>query len=140
MIKGRKRFIAVDSEGLLVKVLVTAANVGEREGAKLLLADFKWQFPRLELLWVDGGFDGQPFADWVKDTLDCRVEVTHPPAGVKGFVLIARRWVVERTFAWLGKFRRLSKDYEALPQSSEALIYAAMSHLMLRRLAKLSSI
>ncbi len=122
-----------------MKTRVTAANVGEREGAKRLLVDFKWSFPRLELLWVDGGFDGQPFADWVRDMLGCRVEVTLPPAGVKGFVLLARRWVVERTFAWLGKFRRLSKDYEALPKSSEAFIYAAMSHLMLRRLAKLSS-
>ncbi len=126
---------------------MTAANVGEREGAKRLLVDFKWQFPRLELVWVDGGFDGQPFTDWVWDTLGCRVEVTLPPAGVKGFVLIARRWVVDdrrerqrqRTFAWLGKFRRLSKDYEALPESSEAFIYAAMIHLMVRRLAKLSS-
>ena len=128
----------MDSEGLLLKVVVTAANVGEREGAKLLLADFKWRFPRLELVWVDGGFEGQPFADWVLDALGCRVEVTHPPAGVKGFVLIAHRWVVERTFAWLGKFRRLSKDYEVLPQSSESYIYAAMIHLMVRRLAKLS--
>jgi putative transposase len=139
LIKGRKRFTAVDSQGLLAKVVVTAANVGEREGAKLLLAEFKWQFPRLELLWVDGGFGGQPFADWVLDTVGCRVEVTYPPAGLKGFVVVARRWVVERTFAWLGKFRRLSKDYEALPQSSESYIYAAMIHLMSRRLAKLAA-
>ena len=129
----------MDSQGLLVKVVVTAANVGEREGAKLLLSDFKWQFPRLELLWVDGGFDGQPFADWVWEALGCRVEVTHPPAGIKGFVVVAHRWVVERTFAWLGKFRRLSKDYEALPQTSESYIYAAMIHLMTRRLAKFSA-
>lgn len=116
---------------------VTAANVGEREGAEWLLADFKTRFPRLKRLWVDGGFEGQPFAQWVLDHVGCRVEITHPPAGVKGFVVVAFRWVVERTFAWLGKFRRLSKDYEALPESSEAYIYAAMIHLMLRRLAKL---
>jgi len=124
---------------LLLKVVVTAANVGEREGAKLLLAEFNWQFPRLELVWADGGFNGQPFADWVLDTLGCRVEITHPPAGLKGFVVVAHRWVVERTFAWLGKFRRLSKDYEALPQSSEAYIYAAMIHIMARRLANFPS-
>lgn len=138
-IKGRKRFTAVDSQGFLVKVVVTAAHVGEREGAKQLLAGLKWQLPRLELLWVDGGFDGPAFADWVWNALGCRVEVTHPPAGVIGFVVIAHRWVVERTFAWLGKFRRLSKDYERLPQSSESYIYAAMIHLMARRLAKLST-
>jgi putative transposase len=135
-IKGRKRHIAVDTEGFLLKVVVTAANVGEREGAKQLIEGFKEQFPRLKLLWVDGGYDGQPFADWVLDKLSCRVEITHPPAGSKGFVSVAFRWVVERTFAWLGKFRRLSKEYESLPESSESYIYAAMIHIMARRLAK----
>jgi putative transposase len=100
---------------------VTPANVGEREGAKELIQDFKGRFPRLKLVWLDGGYEGQPFADWVLDKLGCRVEITHPPAGSKGFVTVAFRWVVERTFAWIGKFRRLSKDYEALPESSEAL-------------------
>ncbi len=106
----------VDSAGLLLKVLVTAANIGDREGAKVRRVDFKWQFPRLELLWVDGGFDGQPFAEWVLNALGCQVEVTHPPAGLKGFVVVTHRWVVECTFAWLGKFRRFSKDYEAPPK------------------------
>jgi putative transposase len=110
--------------------------MGEREGATMVIKDFKAQFPRLALLWVDGGYDGQPFADWVLDKLGCRVEITHPPAGSKGFVSVAFRWVVERTFSWLGKFRRLNKDYEALSESSEAYIYAAMIHLMARRLAK----
>ena len=136
-IKGRKRHIAVDTEGFILKVVVTPANVGEREGAKQLIEGFKARFPRLLRLWVDGGYSGQPFAEWVLDKLGCQVEITHPPAGVKGFVVVAFRWVVERTFAWLGKFRRLSKDYEALPQSSEAYIYAAMIHLMARRLAAL---
>ena len=119
---------------------MTPANVGEREGAKELIQDFKGRFPRLKLVWLDGGYEGQPFADWVLDKLGCRVEITHPPAGSKGFVTVAFRWVVERTFAWIGKFRRLSKDYEALPESSEAYIYAAMIYLMTRRLAKLLSI
>ena len=136
-IKGRKRHLAVDTEGLILKVVVTPANVGEREGAKQLLEGFKACFPRLWRLWVDGGYNGQPFAEWVLDKLGCHVEITHPPAGVKGFVVVPFRWMVERTFAWLGKFRRLSKDYEALPQSSEAYIYAAMIHLMARRLVKL---
>ena len=136
-IKGRKRYIAVDTEGLLMKAHVTPASVGERDGAKALTQDFKARFPRLKLVWVDDGYNGQPFADWVLDKLGCRVEISHAPAGSNGFVVVAWRWVVERTFAWLGKFRRLSKDYEALPESSEAYIYAAMIHLMVRRLAKL---
>ena len=135
-IKGRKRHIAVDTAGFVLKVVVSPADMGEREGAKVVLAEFKTSFPRLKLLWLDGGYDGQPFADWVLDKLGCRVEITHPPDGVKGFVVVAWRWVVERTFAWLGKFRRLSKDYEALPESSEAYIYAAMIWLMANRLAK----
>ena len=73
------------------------------------------------------------------DNLGCRVEVTYPPAGIKGFVVVTQRWVVERTLAWLGKFRRRSKDYEALPESSEAYIYAVMIYLMARRIAKLLS-
>ena len=136
-IKGRKRHIAVDTEGLILKVVVTPANIGERDGAKQLLEGFKACFPRLWRLWVDGGYSGQPLADWVLDKLGCHVEITQPPAGVKGLVVVAQRWVVEPTAAWLGKFRRLSKDYEALPQSSQAYIYAAMILLMARRLAKL---
>lgn len=94
---------------------------------------FCWRFwsPR-RLIWVDGGYRGALVA-WVAKKFSFRLRLVSRPKGQKGFVLLARRWVVERTFAWLGYHRRLSKDYERLPQSSEAFIYIAMTRLMLRR-------
>ena len=114
-ITGRKRFMTVDTLGLVLRVLVTAANVGEREGGKQVLTRVK-QSPepvsRLTTIWVDGGFDGEPFMQWVMDWFRWIVQVVLRPKQTKGFVLLKKRWVVERTFGWLMGCRRLVRDYE----------------------------
>lgn len=137
-IKGRKRFTLVDTLGLLIAVRVVAASVPEREGAKQLLQQVhqeRQRLPRLVRIWVDGGFSGSDFLTWVMDTCRWIIEVVLRPDGVKGFVLLPKRWTVERTYGWLHWCRRLNLDYERLPQSSEAFIHIAMIRLMLRRLA-----
>ena len=135
-VKGRKRHILVDVMGLLLCVLVHKADTQERAGAKQLLQRVKEKgFARLQLIWADGGYDGQPMRDWVFELARWLLEVVKRSDDTQGFSVLPRRWVVERTFAWLGSYRRLSKDYEQLPESSEAMIYAAMIRLMLRRLA-----
>jgi putative transposase len=132
-VNGRKRHLVVDTLGLLLAVVVHAANVQDRDGAKLVLVKARARCPRLPLLWADGNYAGQ-LIDWVRDTCGWLLEIIKRPAEAKGFQLLPRRWVVERTFAWLGRYRRLSKDYEATTASSEAWITIAMIHLMLRRL------
>lgn len=134
LVTGRKRHILVDSCGLLLVVLVTSAAVQDRDGARLLLSSLPGFCKKLRLIWVDGGYRGQ-LIDWVAHHFRFRLRPVERPKGQKGWVLLARRWVVERTFAWFGFHRRLSKDYERLPASSEAFIYIAMTRLMLRRLA-----
>jgi putative transposase len=135
-INGRKRFLLVDVMGLLLKAIVTKASVPERKGAQALLNNTPSEILKhLELLWVDGGFDGPDFASWVLENFNIFIEVIKRSDGTTGFVLLPRRWVVERTFSWFGKFRRLSKDYERLLETSAAVIYAAMVRIMLRRLA-----
>ena len=130
---GRKRHILVDTLGLLLVVVVHAASIQESEGAKLVLGKALGRFPRLRLIWVDQGYKPY-FVAWAQAVRDWTVEVVARPAGAKGFQLLPRRWVVERTFAWLGRCRRLSKDYEGVPATSEAWIHLAMIHLMLKRL------
>jgi len=132
---GRKRHILVDTCGLLLAVVVTAASLQDRDGARLLLGRLAGFCKKLRLIWVDGGYRG-PLLDWVAQRFRFRLQPTLPPRGHKGFTLLARRWVVERTFAWLGLHRRLAKDYERLPESSEAFIYIVMTRIMLRRLAR----
>jgi putative transposase len=132
-IKGRKRFIVVDPLGLLLKAMVTEASVGEREGAAWLLLAIVGLFSRLQVVWADGGYAGLEFAAWI-----LRFEVIERDPTVKGFKVLPRRWVVERTFSWFGNARRLSKDYEYHVQSSEAMIYATMIRIMVRRLASSS--
>jgi len=132
---GRKRHILVDTCGFLLAVIVTSAAIQDRDGARLLLGRLAGFCKKLRLIWVDGAYRG-PLLDWVTQRFRFRLRPTLPPRGQKGFVVLARRWVVERTFAWLGLHRRLAKDYERLPASSEAFIYIAMSRIMLRRLAR----
>jgi putative transposase len=137
-IKGRKRFLTVDTLGLVLRVWVSAASVGERDGGKRVLQRVKKQgkaVSRLHTIWVDGGFDGDPFMQWVMDVCRWIVQVVLRPEQTKGFVLLKKRWVVERTFGWLMHCRRLTRDYERLPETSEALIYLAMIRIMVRRLA-----
>jgi len=132
-VKGRKRHILVDTLGLLLCVAVTAASVSENEGAKLLFKRLKGGTKKLRLIWVDGGYKAGLFA-WVTERFQFRLQQVLRCDEQKGFIVLPRRWVVERTFSWLNNCRRLSKDYEALTESSEAMIYIAMTRLMLRRL------
>lgn len=125
----------VDTLGLVLAVVVHAASLQDRDGAKLVLARLQDRFPRLRLLWADGGYAGQ-LREWVAAFAGWVLEIVKRREDQKGFVVLPRRWVIERTFAWLGRYRRLSKDYEFLPESSEAMIYIAMIHIMVRRLAK----
>lgn len=138
LIKGRKRFVSIDTLGLVLRVWVSAANVGEREGGKQVLKRVKKMdkaVSRLHTVWVDGGFDGAPFMMWVMNVCRWIVQVVLRPELSKGFVLLKKRWVVERTFGWLMGYRRLVRDYELLPQTSETFIYLAMIRIMVRRLA-----
>jgi putative transposase len=134
-IKGRKRHVLVDTMGLLLLVVVHPANIQDRDGAKLLLEKAKNLFPRLQLIWADGGYAGKLVA-WVKSVCGWVLEIVKRNDDVKGFKLLPRRWVVERTFGWIGRNRRLSKDYEGRTDTSEAMIYWAMTRLMVRRLAR----
>lgn len=138
VIKGRKRFISVDTLGLVLRVFVTAASVGERAGGKRVLKRVKRMDKamfRLTTIWVDGGFDGAPFLMWVMDVCRWIIQVVLRSEQSKGFVLLKKRWVVERTFGWLMHCRRLVRDYELLPETSETLIYLAMIRIMVKRLA-----
>ncbi len=137
-IKGRKRFMTVDTLGLVLRVLVTAASVPEREGGKQVIKKVKQMgkgVSRLHTIWTDGGFDGEPFMMWVMDVCRWIVQVVLRPEQTKGFVLLKKRWVVERTFAWMMSTRRLVRDYELLPETSETFIYIPMIRIMVRRLA-----
>lgn len=137
-VKGRKRFLTVDTLGLVLRVLVTAASVSEREGGKQVLKQVNQMgeaVSRLHTIWVDGGFDGEPFMQWVMNFCRWIVQVVLRPKERQGFVLLPKRWVVERTLGWLVGCRRLNKDYELLPETAETFIYLAMIRLMVRRLA-----
>lgn len=131
--KGRKRHILVDTLGLLLEVIVTEANGSERINGLALLLESQENLEKLELIWVDQGDQGAKFQQGVEKLSSATVEVIERLG--TGFQLLARRWVVERTFACLIKKRRLVVDHEKLPETSECFIYIAMVHLMLRRLA-----
>ena len=167
-VKGRKRHLLVDTQGLVLMAKVHSANITDRDGIKILLGPASGTdlHKRLSHLWLDAGYTGQDRgAGWVEKTLGWTAEIVrHPPklapeevmrAWVREFnkegvsidpkrfmpqkgprTFLPKRWIVERTFSWLGQNRRMSKDYERLPESSEAFIYAAMSRLMARRLAR----
>jgi putative transposase len=164
-ISGRKRHLLVDTEGFVLKVKVHSAKVMDYEGIKTLLRDASKKFPRLSHLWLDGGYRGEDKGkDWVEKALGWSVELVERPRKAapkevvmrwaeewakegkevdwqkllprRGFQVLPRRWVVERSFAWIGHNRRMSKDYERLCATGEAFVYAAMSRLMVRRLAR----
>ncbi len=120
--------------GLLLVVVVHAANIQESDGAKLVLRQAMGRFPRLAKIWADQGYKAH-LVTWAQAVTGWVVELVTRPAGTKGFQVLPRRWVVERTFGWLGRNRRLSKDYEALPTTHATWVQIAMIHLMLKRLA-----
>jgi len=149
-IKGRQRHLLVDTQGLVLTVKVHPADVMDRDGVTLVLppAQTKAHFPRLAHVWLDEGYNGTGKGkDWIEKTLGWTTTIVLPPsrrvivfedvepAPRPAFTILPRRWVVEQTFVWWGQSRRLSKEYERLCASSEAMIYAAMSRLMVRRLA-----
>jgi len=119
---------------LILTVVVHEANIQDRDGAKLVFQRLKGLFTRLVLIWADGGYAGQ-LIDWTQTFAQWTLQIVKRCDDLAGFHVLPRRWVVERTFGWLGRYRRLSKDYEQLPASSEAFILMAMINLMSRRLA-----
>ena len=133
LVKGRKRHILVDTMGLLLAVIVTGANVQDRDGAKLLFKNMGGCCKKLRKIWADSVYNGS-LLEWVEKHCQFQLSQVLRPKGSKGFVLLPRRWVVERTFAWFDLHRRLSKDYENQTESSEAVIHIAMIRLMLNRL------
>lgn len=134
-INGRKRHIAVDVEGFLLAVVVTAANVGDRMGAKLLVIALLDTCTRLKLIWADSGYDGAPLAGWIRSVAGVAVQVIKRTE-VHTFRVVPRRWVVERSFGWLLRYRRLVRDYERRIEHHEAMVYWATVLLMTRRLAR----
>jgi putative transposase len=133
LVKGRKRHLVVDTQGLLLGVVVTEANTQDRLGGVAVLMEEASESRGLQLLWADQGYSGENFARAIAFLCGAKVEVVKRTEA--GFQVLPRRWVVERTLGWLGRYRRLSKDYELLPEVSESMIYAAMVRLMLLRLA-----
>ena len=137
-VKGRKRHLMVDTEGLPVAVVVTDASANDKRGARLLFEAVKQVLPRLKKVWADGAYKSAPLA---KEASDQGIElevVERREGGPKGFVVVPRRWVVERTFAWMLRCRRLCRDFERLARTVESLIYVAMTRLLLSRLAPTS--
>src|SRR5450756_1232618 len=132
-VNGRKRHLVVDTLGMVVAAVVHSAGIQDRDGAKPLLKKLVGRFPRLKKILADGIYNGG-LAEWAKELGGWIFELVVRPEGEKKFKVLKWRWVVERTFAWLGRYRRLSKDYEGSEESSESWIYLAMTHLMLRRL------
>lgn len=140
LIKGRKRHIIVDTMGYVLIVLVHAANIYDGHAARKVLTALFSKMDTVKKIWADGTYKGEEFIQWVKEQFDCVLEVVKKQNTGKGFEVLPRRWVVERTFAWLGRSRRLSKEYERKPTSSAGQVYLASSRLMLRRLAKKQAI
>ncbi len=126
----------VDTLGLIWSVVVHPADVQDRDGARLVLRNLKRRWmKRVQLIWADGGYAGG-FVEWVRRQYRWSVEIVKKREEAKGFEVLPHRWIVERTFAWFGHYRRLSKDYEFHPATSETMILLAMSYLMLKRLAR----
>lgn len=134
-VNGIKRHILVDTLGLLLAVLVLQADIQDVNGARILLAKVKGRLPRLQKIWADGGYTGTLIA-WVKDLCQWILEIVKRSDTAKGFEVLPHRWIIERTFGWLNRSRRLSKNFERLTASSEAMLYLAMLPVMTRRLAK----
>jgi transposase len=134
-VNGRKRHLAVDTGGLLLAVVVTIAGIQDRDGAVRLLAALRAKFSTIGLIWADGGYAGR-LVTWALQVLGFTVTIVKRTDDLTGFRVIPRRWVVERTLAWISKHRRCVRDYETLPEHAEAMVYIAMIMTMSRRLAR----
>jgi len=135
-VSGRKRHIVVDTLGLLLAVVVTGAAVDDARGAQQVLALVDSDcFERLRVVWADSKYHNYALYEWLAQEVDYELEIVSRPQGARGFVLLPKRWVAERTLAWLGRCRRLSKDYERRTDTSEAMVMLSAIHLMVRRLA-----
>ncbi len=137
-IGGRKRHLCVDTLGLLLAIVVTSAAVDDATAASEVLSQLdRHEYPRLEVVWADSKYHNHTLNKWKsrQRNLPWRLEIVRRPSQAKGFVLLPKRWVAERSFAWLGRSRRLSKDYERRIDSSESMIRASATHLMVKRLA-----
>lgn len=134
-VNGRKRHIIVDTVGNLLEVVVHAAGIQDYHGAKPLLLKLTETVSSLKRIWADGIYEKGGLVDWVHETLNIVLDIVKRDPDQVGFKVLPRRWVVERTFAWLGRYRRLSKDYEKCTRSSEGVVYIASIHTMLKRIA-----
>ena len=134
LVKGRKRHIIVDTIGCVIVVCIHAANIFDGKAARMVIKKLFSRLDTVKKIWADGGYSGKELSEWVKDTFNCDLEIVKKKKKAKGFHVLPRRWVVERTFAWLGRSRRLSKDYERNPMSSESQVYCASSRLLLRQI------
>jgi transposase len=134
-VHGRKRHVAVDTCGLLLEVLVTPASTQDRDGGRRLLWRLRRHFPTIRLVWADGGYAGK-LVTWAAQVLTLAVQIVRKRPGVHHFEVLPRRWVVERTFSWLGKCRRLAVDYERKPEHHQAWVQWAMVRLMVKRLTR----
>jgi len=135
-IKGRKVHPLVDVEGLPLRVIVHSAGIQDRDGAALVLNKIRESFPDLELVWADGGYNAHQVQTAAAANPGLRVEIVKRSDDMKGFVVLPRRWVVERTFSWFGRNRRLAKDYENLAETLAAFVSLAAIQLGIRRLAR----
>jgi transposase len=133
-VQGRKRHIAVDVTGLLLTVLITAAGLQDRDAARPLLWNLKKAFPAVRLVWADGGYAGK-LVTWAKTALKLTLQIVRRPDDLHAFQVLPRRWVVERTLAWITRCRRTVRGYERLPAHHESIVYWAMIITMTRRLA-----
>jgi len=135
-VKGRKRHLLVDTLGLVLVVVVHSAGLQDRDGARLVFEKLRGHFSRLKRVWADAAYSGPKLGEWLKPLFDWVLEIVTRAEDTSGFQVQPKRWIVERTLGWLNRSRRLSKDYERLPETSEAWIYSAMTRLMLRRLTQ----
>jgi putative transposase len=133
-VNGRKRHLVVDTLGLLIAVVVHPADIQDQDGAKEVLKRAQARFPRLKKIWADSAYARNHLPVWAVAACGFALDIVKRAAGTVGFVVLHRRWVVERTFAWLGRYRRFSRDYERSISVSETMIHVAMIKLMLRRL------
>ncbi len=135
-LKGRKIHALVDTEGLPLRVVVHSAGVQDRDGAALVLDRIRRRFPWLELVWADGGYNARQVEAAVAKVPSLRMEIVKRTDDMKGFVVLPRRWVIERTFSWFGRNRRLAKDFENLAETLAAFVAIASIQIAVRRLAR----